>query len=109
MQALAQEKLASLLDGGNSTQVALPKTVSELMEESGLFTPALLLQKRSSIGRGVANLYREHHGEPPVTRKIVNGHFCNVKIYPAEHHQQILQWITHFTRIPGNRTARALM
>ena len=93
LRFLAQEKLASMMGTQASavSTVKPPLTITEIMEKT---YPVRFVQKnRSLAGRLVAKQYRLHFGEPPTTAKLVNGHSVSVKIYPAEHHPLIREWI----------------
>ena len=93
LRFLAQEKLASMMGTQASavSTVKPPLTITEIMEKT---YPVRFVQKnRSFAGRLVAKQYRLQFGEPPTTAKLVNGHSVSVKIYPAEHHPLIREWI----------------
>ena len=93
LKFLAQEKLASMMDTHASavSTVKPPLTVSEIMEKT--YSAKFVQKNRSLAGRLVAKQYRLQFGEPPTTAKLVNGHSVSVKIYPAEHHPLIREWI----------------
>ena len=96
MQFFAKEKMASLL--GND-QLTLPTrhkplTVSEIMERN--HTRREILKNRIGVGRHVAKRYRELFGNPKTTEKFVNGHSCQVKVYPYEKFNTIDGWVSDY-------------
>ncbi len=105
MMFFAKEKMASML-GVADNEVSVsgatsPCTTSELMEQTGLFTPKQNIDHRKGMGRTIARKYRKKFGEPHTTTKLVNGHCCEVKVYPSEHHNVIAEWITASAREKG--------
>jgi prophage antirepressor-like protein len=95
MMFLMQEKLASLVSGQKaieSGEILPPLTVSEMMERE--YTPLVVRNNRSSVGRMVAKKFRAKHGEMGTTEKYVNGHRVYVKVYPAQYHDEIEGWIS---------------
>jgi prophage antirepressor-like protein len=72
-----------------------PLGVSELMEDMKV-PRKQILKSRSAVGRHVARLYRGKVGEPPKTKKFVQGHTVSVMVYPVEHHDDIRQWINEY-------------
>jgi len=72
-----------------------PMGVSELMEDMKV-PRKQILKSRSAVGRHVAGRYRVKVGEPPKTKKFVQGHTVSVMVYPVEHHDEIRQWIKDY-------------
>ena len=96
MRFLAKEKMAALIT--NQKLLGGPKppaSVSELMK--GTYTASTIMNKRISVGRMVAKKYRQvFQKEPGTTEKLVNGHACNVKVYPPQHQATIKGWVEEY-------------
>jgi prophage antirepressor-like protein len=96
MTHLLQEKVASLMMPGTSTQKliggSLPLTVSELMERK--WAQSNVLKYRCKVGRFVAKKFRSIYGEPLTTNKLVNGHTTPVKVYSRKYHGVVEGWIS---------------
>ena len=94
MMFLVKEKTASLLTGGTTKQEEM-LTVSEIMQK--IFPIGEVLKKRISVGRHVAQKYRNEFGEPPLTtEKLVNGHRCSIKVYSGEKIEIVRTWIREY-------------